>query len=210
VKSYRHQMSRKEEMAGAAQNPSPRRLVVAITGASGAILGIRLLETLKPLAIETHLILSESAPLTIQQETSWRVEDVVSLADISYNFHDVGASIASGSFKTAGMVIIPCSIKSLSAVANSYTDDLISRTADVTLKEGRPLVLVVRETPYHPGHLRLMSEAASSGAIIFPPVPAFYMRPTSLDDMIDNTTGRILARMGIENNLYQEWCAEHT
>jgi 4-hydroxy-3-polyprenylbenzoate decarboxylase len=187
------------------QKPSPPRLIVGITGASGATLGIRLLEALKSTAIETHLVLSESAPLTIQQETKLCVEDVISLANMSYAFHDVGSAIASGSFTTLGMVIIPCSIKTLSAVANSYTDDLISRAADVTLKEGRRLVLVVRETPYHSGHLRLMSEAAAAGAIIFPPVPAFYIRPNSLEDIINNTVGRILARLGIQTDLYQEW-----
>jgi len=188
-----------------AHNSVPSRLIVAITGASGAILGIRLLEAMKQSPIETHLIISGSTPLTIQQETDWRVEDVVSLADFSYDFRDVGASIASGSFATRGMVIIPCSIKTLSAVANSYTDDLISRAADVTLKEGRPLILVVRETPYHPGHLRLMSEATAAGAVIFPPVPAYYIRPHSVDEIINNTVGRILARLGIENDLVQEW-----
>ncbi len=185
--------------------PIPRRLVVGITGASGAILGIRLLEALKSISIETHLVLSKSAPLTIQQETEYKVDDVLSLADFTYNIQDIGASIASGSFSSIGMVIIPCSIKTLSAVANSYADDLLSRAADVTLKEGRPLVLVVRETPYHPGHLRLMSEAAASGAIIFPPVPAFYLRPHTIDDLVNNTVGRVLQRMGIDNDLYSEW-----
>jgi 4-hydroxy-3-polyprenylbenzoate decarboxylase len=183
----------------------PPRLVVGISAASGAILGIRLLEVLKSTNIETHLVLSESAPLTIQQETDWRLEDVVSLATVSYDFHEIGATIASGSFATLGMVIIPCSIKTLSAVANSYSDDLLSRAADVTLKEGRPLVLVVRETPYHPGHLRLMSDAALSGAVIFPPVPAFYIRPHSVDDIINNTVGRVLARLGIHTSLFHEW-----
>jgi flavin prenyltransferase len=186
-------------------NPSPSRMIVGITGASGAILGIRLLETLKSTPIETHLVLSESAPLTIHQETDWHIEDVLSLANVIYDFHDIGAAIASGSFSTLGMVIIPCSIKTLSAVANSYTDDLLSRAADVTLKEGRPLVLVVRETPFHSGHLRLMSEAAHNGAVIFPPVPAFYIRPASVDDIINNTVGRVLARMGIKTDLYHEW-----
>ena len=185
-------------------HPKPR-LIIGITGASGAVLGIRMLEALKSLPIETHLILSNSAPLTIQQETDWKVDDVRALAHVSYDYQNVGAAIASGSLTTLGMVIIPCSIKTLSAVANSYADDLISRSADVTLKEGRPLILVVRETPYHPGHLRLMSEAASAGAIIFPPVPAFYIRPSSIDDMINNTVGRILARLGIKTGLYQEW-----
>jgi 4-hydroxy-3-polyprenylbenzoate decarboxylase len=187
------------------QNPSLRRLVVGITGASGAILGIRMLEALKPTTIETHLVVSESACLTIVQETDWRLDDVLSLADVVYDFHDIGAAIASGSFSTHGMVIIPCSIKTLSAVANSYTDDLISRAADVSLKEGRPLVLVVRETPLHPGHLRLMGEAAAAGAVIFPPVPAFYLHPGSMDEMINNTVGRILSRLGIDNDLSHPW-----
>lgn len=188
-----------------ANNLSPRRLIVGITGASGVILGIRLLEALKSIPIESHLVLSESAPLTIQQETNYQANDVLSLADVTYSYRDIGARIASGSFSTSGMVIIPCSIKTLSAVANSYTNDLLSRAADVTLKEGRPLILVVRETPYHPGHLRLMTEAASAGAVIFPPVPIFYIHPQSLDDMIKNTVGRVLARLGIQTDLYHEW-----
>lgn len=187
------------------QDPFPRRLIIAVTGASGAILGIRLLQALKPKSIETHLVLSESSRITILHETDWQPEDVLSLADVSYDCHDIGASIASGSFSTMGMVIIPCSIKTLSAVANSYTDDLISRAADVTLKEGRLLVLVVRETPYHPGHLHLMTEASQAGAIIYPPIPAFYMHPRSVNEIIDNTVGRILFRLGVENDLYQEW-----
>lgn len=192
------------------QHLAPRRLVVGITGASGAILGIRLLETLQSSPIETHLVLSDTASLTITQETDYAVDRVRSLARFAYDFHDLGAAPASGSFATLGMLIIPCSIKTLSAVANSYTDDLLCRAADVTLKEGRPLVLVVRETPYHPGHLRLMSEAAAAGAIIFPPVPAFYLRPTSVDEIINNTVGRVLARLGIENELYQEWKGHST
>ncbi len=183
----------------------PPRLIVGITGASGAVLGIRLLEVLRAKIIETHLVLSRSAHYTITQETDWKVADVLALADISYDINDVGAAIASGSFTTMGMVIIPCSIKTLSAVANSYSNDLISRAADVTLKEGRRLLLVVRETPYHPGHLRLMSEASEAGAVIFPPIPAYYVRPHSIDDLINNTVGRILARLGIENDLYHEW-----
>ena len=189
-------------------NSSSRRLIVGITGASGAILGIRLLEVLKSLSVESHLVLSESAPLTIQQETIYQVKDVLALADASYTYHDIGARIASGSYSTSGMVIIPCSVKTLSAVANSYSNDLLSRAADVTLKEGRPLILVVRETPYHPGHLRLMAEAASAGAVIFPPVPAFYTRPQSLEDIINNTVGRVLARLGFQNDLYHEWQGE--
>lgn len=188
-------------------NSTTRRLIVGITGASGAILGIRLLEVLKPTQIETHLVFSDSARLTILHETDRDLDEIQSLADKSYAFKDVGAAIASGSFSTMGMVIIPCSIKTLSAVANSYSDDLISRSADVTLKEGRPLVLVVREAPLHSGHLRLMRQAALAGAVIFPPVPAFYTRPQSVDEIIDNLVGRILARLGVENQLFQEWHA---
>jgi len=181
------------------------RLVVGISGASGVILGIRLLEKLRNMETETHLIISPSAKTTIHQETDWKINDVLALADVTYTFSDTGAAIASGSFTTQGMVVIPCSIKSLSAIANSYSDNLLARAADVTLKEGRPLVLVVREAPYHIGHIRLMQMAAEAGAVIFPPVPAFYSRPETIDQMIDNTVGRVLARLGIENNFYVRW-----
>jgi 4-hydroxy-3-polyprenylbenzoate decarboxylase len=155
--------------------------------------------------IETHLVVSPAARLTIAQETEWKTSDVLSLADATYNHIDIGASIASGSYKTLGMVVIPCSIKSLSAIANSYANDLIARAADVTLKEGRQLVLVVRETPLHRGHLRLLNMAAEAGAIIFPPVPAFYSHPQSIDDVVTYTVGRVLARLGIDNESYEEW-----
>jgi 4-hydroxy-3-polyprenylbenzoate decarboxylase len=168
-------------------------------------MGIRLLEMLRPTDVETHLVISPAGRVTITHETNWTVSAVESLADVTYKHGDIGAALASGSFKTLGMVIIPCSIKTLSAVANSYGDDLISRAADVTLKEGRPLVLVVRETPLHRGHLRLMTQAAEAGAIIFPPVPAFYARPQSVDEIVDNTVGRVLARLGIENEGYLKW-----
>ena len=181
------------------------RLVVGISGASGVILGIRLLEVLRSVEIETRLVVSPAARLIISQETDWEIEDVMALADVSYDHADVGAAIASGSFPITGMVIIPCSIKTLSAIANSYTADLIARAADVMLKEGRPLVLVLRESPLHRGHLRLMSMAAEAGALIFPPVPAFYTRPASLDEIIDNIVGRVLLRLGIENELYMKW-----
>ena len=181
------------------------RLVVGISGASGVILGIRLLEVLQSLETETHLVVSPAARLTISQETDWEIEDVMALADVSYDQADVGAAIASGSFPMAGMAIIPCSIKTLSAIANSYSSDLIARAADVMLKEGRPLVLVLRESPLHRGHLRLMSMAAEAGALIFPPVPAFYTRPASIDEIIDNIVGRVLLRLGIENELYMKW-----
>lgn len=183
----------------------PTRLVVGISGASGVILGIRLLEVLRPMDIETHLVLSPAARATISQETRWKISDVIKLADVNYNYQDIGAAIASGSFPTLGMVVIPCSIKTLSAIANSYAEDLLSRAADVTLKEGRPLLLVVRETPLHLGHIRLLELAAQAGAIIFPPVPAFYARPQTIDEVINNTVGRVLARLGIPNQEYLEW-----
>ena len=188
-----------------AASPKPNRLVVGITGASGVILGIRLLELLQPMEIETHLVISPAGRTTIAQETDWKVSDVLRLADVAHNYNDIGATIASGSFSTLGMVVIPCSIKTLSAIANAYADDLLTRAADVTLKEGRPLLLVVREAPLHRGHLRLMSLAAEAGAILFPPVPAFYTRPQSVAEIVDYTVGRILARLGIENTAYREW-----
>ncbi len=181
------------------------RLVVGISGASGVILGIKLLEVLRPMGVETHLVLSPTAQITIKQETEWLHKDVLDLADVVYNHANVGASIASGSFVAMGMVVIPCSIKTLSAIANSYTSDLLIRAADVSLKEGRPLVLVVRETPLHRGHLRLMTAVADSGATIFPPVPAFYTLPKTVDDIVENTVGRVLARLGIENEFYEKW-----
>lgn len=185
-----------------------RRLVVGISGASGAILGIRLLEILRTLEIETHLVLSPSARVTVAQETRRSIKEVQALADVNYNPADIGAAIASGSFETMGMVIIPCSIKTLSAVANSYAEDLLSRAADVTLKEGRPLILVVREAPLHTGHIRLMSLAVEAGAVIFPPVPAFYTHPQNLEDIVNNIDGRVLARLGIRNEWYARWREE--
>jgi 4-hydroxy-3-polyprenylbenzoate decarboxylase len=183
-----------------------KRLVVGISGASGAVLGVRLLEVLSSMdSVETHLVVSPSARITLRDETGRSLKDVEALADVVYNPLDVGAAIASGSFPTDGMAIVPCSIKTLSAVAHSYASDLLSRAADVTLKEGRPLLLVVRETPLHLGHLRLMVRAAEMGAVIFPPVPAFYAHLSSIDEMIDNTVGRVLSRLGIENDLYMRW-----
>ncbi len=182
-----------------------KRLIVGITGASGVIYGIRALEMLRAAEFETHLVLSPAARVTIAQETSWSISDVEALATVRHDHRDVGASIASGSFTTRGMLIAPCSIKTLSAVANAYTTDLMARAADVCLKEGRPLLLMVRETPLHKGHLKLMLAAADAGAIVFPPVPAFYGRPQSLDDVVNATVGRALARLGIENQGYVEW-----
>ncbi len=184
----------------------PRQLIVGLSGASGAIYGIRLLETLRQSPeIETHLILTEAGRITITQETAWTVSEVEALADVVHKPHNIGASVASGSFATMGMVIVPCSIKSLSNIAMSNTGDLLSRAADVQLKEGRPLLLVVRETPLHLGHLRLMVRAAEIGATIMPPVPAFYSHPQTADDIVNGTVGRILLRLGIDNGLYFAW-----
>ncbi|HVO71147.1 MAG TPA: UbiX family flavin prenyltransferase [Aggregatilineaceae bacterium] len=183
-----------------------QRLIVAISGASGVIYGIRLLETLRQAsAVETHLVLTESSKITITQETEWRISDVEALADVIHKANNIGASIASGSFVTMGMVVAPCSIKSLSNIAHSNASDLLARAADVQLKEGRPLLLVVRETPLHLGHLRLMVQAAEIGATIIPPVPGFYGRPQTVDDIVNDTVGRILLRLGIDNDLYFEW-----
>lgn len=183
----------------------PRRIVVAITGASGAVYGVRALELLREAGVETHLILSPASHVTLSQETDRKVSQVTALASVHHDRSDIGASIASGSYPVEGMIVIPCSIKTLSAIANSYADDLIVRAADVTLKEGRPLVLVVRETPLHRGHLRLMDLAARAGAVIFPPVPAFYGRPQTLDEVITATVGRALLRLGIDNPAYHRW-----
>jgi 4-hydroxy-3-polyprenylbenzoate decarboxylase len=184
----------------------PQRLIVAITGASGATYGIRLLEALaRDPALETHLVLTQAARMTIAAETDYTVKQVEALASVVHPVANVGAAIASGSFHTLGMIVAPCSIKTLSAIANGYSADLVARAADVQLKEGRPVLLMVRETPLHAGHLRLMSQAAANGAILMPPVPAFYTRPKSVDDIVNTTVGRALARLGIHNELCTEW-----
>ena len=183
-----------------------QRLIIGISGASGVIYGIRLLETLaQDKSIESHLVLSPAAKATIAQETTWKVSDVEALADVVHRPGDIGASIASGSYETMGMIVAPCSIKSLSAIAHSYDADLMTRAADVQLKEGRPVLLLVRETPLHIGHLRLMLQAAENGAIIMPPAPAFYGNPQTIDDLINGTVGRALARIGVKNELYFRW-----
>jgi 4-hydroxy-3-polyprenylbenzoate decarboxylase len=185
---------------------SARRLIVGISGASGAVYGIRILEFLAQRPdIETHLVISRAAGLIIAREVDLTVEEIQALADVAYHPDDLAAPIASGSFTTDGMVIAPCSIKTLSAVANSYAANLIRRAADVTLKERRPLVLLVRETPLHLGHLRLMARATEIGATVFPPIPAFYGHPQTVDDVIDETLGRVLSHLGIENELYTIW-----
>jgi len=182
-----------------------KRLIIGITRASGVIYGIRLLEILQSIAIETHLILSDSAKDNITIETGYTVEDVEMLANFVYDIKNMAAPISSGSFQTSGMVIVPCTIKTLSGIANSYSDNLIVRASDVTLKERRRLVLVVRETPLHKGHFELMSKVSDIGGIILPPVPAFYNLPQSIKDIIDHTVGKILDIMGIEHNILKRW-----
>lgn len=185
-----------------------KRLIVGISGASGAIYGVRLLQVLRDVAdVETHLVMSQAARQTLSLETDYSLRDVQALADVVHDARDIAASISSGSFKTGGMVILPCSIKTLSGIVNSYTDTLVTRAADVVLKERRPLVLCVRETPLHLGHLRLMTQAAELGAVIMPPVPAFYHRPQSLDDIINQTVNRVIDQFDIElpDDLFARW-----
>ena len=182
------------------------KLIVAITGASGVIYGIRLLEVLtNNKAIETHLIISEFGEQNIMYETIWKVEDVKSLADFCYDVRTLGAPISSGSFQTDGMIIAPCSVKTMSALANSYAENLILRAGDVMLKEGRKLVLLVRETPFHLGHLRNMEKLSEMGAIIMPPIPAFYYKPKTIENIIDHTIGKILDVLGIKHDLFPRW-----
>ena len=185
-----------------------KRLIVGLSGASGAIYGVRLLHVLRSVAeVETHLVMSQAARQTLSLETDLTLRDVQALADVVHDARDIAASISSGSFKTAGMVILPCSIKTLSGIVNSYTDTLVTRAADVVLKERRPLVLCVRETPLHLGHLRLMTQAAELGAVIMPPVPAFYHRPQTLDDVINQTVNRVLDQFDIDlpEDLFTRW-----
>lgn len=182
------------------------RLVVGISGSSGSIYGIRLLEVLRGIPdVETHLIISSAAKRTILEETDYSLKDVEALATRVYDNRDIGAALASGSFRTGGMVIAPCSIKTVSALANCYAETLICRAGDVTLKEGRPLIVAVRETPLHAGHLRQLLALAELGAVILPPMPAFYTRPKTLDDIVNHTVGRILDRLGIAHGLTTEW-----
>ena len=182
------------------------RLVIGISGSTGAIYGIRLLEVLKGVPeVETHLVISQAGKRTLTEETDLTVRDVEALATRAYDDRDIGAALASGSFKTAGMVIAPCSMKMVSALANSFASTLIARAGDVTLKEGRTLVAVVRETPLHVGHLRQMLALAEIGGVILPPMPAFYHRPKTIDDIVNHTVGRILDRFGIPHTLVREW-----
>ncbi len=181
------------------------RLVIGISGATGSIYGIRILETLQRRAVETHLVLTDSAKRTIDMETDYTVSQVEAMATEVHDYRDIGATIASGSFKTDGMIIAPCAIKSLSALANSYNENLLIRAADVALKEKRKLVVIVRETPLHVGHLRLMTMVAEMGGTILPPMPAFYHLPQTMDDIINQTVGKALDQFSIEHNLFQRW-----
>ncbi len=181
------------------------RLIVGISGATGSIYGIRLLEILRQKKIETHLVISSTSKKIILQETPYLVEDVKGLASCVYENEDLGASISSGSFLSEGMVIIPCSIKSLSGIANSFNENLLIRAADVTLKERRKLVLVVRETPFHLGHIELMLQASRMGATLLPPIPAFYLDPKTIDDLINHTVGKVLDLFGIDHHLFNRW-----
>lgn len=181
------------------------RIVVGMSGASGAIYGIRILEALQRIDVETDLVMSDSAKRTIAYETDYSVSDMKGLATCVHDINDVGASIASGSFRHAGMIIAPCSIKTLSAVANSFNTNLLIRAADVALKERRKLVLMLRETPLHLGHLRLMTQATENGAVLLPPLPAFYHRPKTLDDIINQSVTKVLDQFDLDVDLFGRW-----
>lgn len=183
----------------------PQRIVVGISGASGVVYGVRMLELLNESEFETHLVISDAGKNNIGIETDYRLAHLEQMASAVYNNSDVGAKIASGSFLTDGMVVAPCTIKTLSGIANSYSENLIVRAADVTLKEKRKLVLMVRETPLHKGHLDLMRRAADMGAHIIPPIPSFYHMPQTIDDIINQSVGKVLDYMGIDHNLFKRW-----
>src|SRR5579885_724785 len=184
---------------------TPARLIVGISGASGTIYGVRLLEMLRMTEVETHLVMSKSAEMTLVYETDLKPKDVRALASVNYPVSDIGAAISSGSFPTMGMIVAPCSIRTMSEIASGVTSSLLSRAADVVLKERRRLVLAVRETPLHGGHLRTMTQLADIGAVIAPIVPAFYNRPKSVDDIINHTVGRLLDLFGIETSVVRRW-----
>ncbi|MFG1332108.1 UbiX family flavin prenyltransferase [Xanthobacter autotrophicus] len=186
--------------------PAPRRrMIVGISGATGIIFGLRILQVLRRLDIETHLVMSKPGERTLAYETELKVRDVRAMADFNYLDADVGAAIASGSFRTMGMIVAPCSVRSLSAIATGNTDGLLTRAADVCLKERRRVVLMFRETPLHAGHIRAMAQATENGAIVFPPVPAFYDRPASLDEMVNHTVGRVLDLYDLDAGLFNRW-----
>ena len=185
---------------------APKRLIIAITGATGSVYGVRLLEVLRDLPdVETHLMVSEAGVLNLHQEMDFKRKDVEALADVVHNVRDVGASIASGSFLSDGMIIAPCSMKTLASVAHGMSDNLITRAADVVLKERRRLVLMVRETPFNLAHLRNMTAVTEMGGVIFPPLPGFYQRPQSIAEMVDHTVGRVLDMFGVPHQLTPRW-----
>ena len=187
------------------------RLIVGISGASGVIYGIRMLEVLKEQAdVETHLVISNGGKLNIRLETDWDVKDVEALADEVHSDQNLAATIASGSFTTGGMVVAPCSMKTLSAIVNSYADTLVSRAADVVLKEGRRLVIMPRETPLHAGHCKMLYDATQIGAMICPPMPAFYNDPQNIDDLINHNVGRVLDLFGLDNAIVKRWAGAKT
>jgi len=191
-------------VSAAAEARKPR-LIVAITGATGVAYGVRLLQILRTLEVETHLLISEAGVLNLHQELDMNRKEVEALADVVHNVRDVGASIASGSFATDGMIVAPCSMKTLAAIAHGLSDNLITRAADVVLKERRKLVLMVRETPFNLAHLRNMTAVTEMGGIVFPPLPAFYHRPASIEEMIDHTVGRVLDLFGLAHALTPRW-----
>ena len=183
-------------------------LVIAITGATGVIYGVEMLRILRDLGEETHLIVSEAAATNLEIETDYTLDQVRSMASVVYDNKDIGAAVASGSFRTRGMIVAPCTVKTLSAIANSFTYNLLVRAADVTLKERRKLVLMVRETPLHKGHLDLMSRAADNGAVILPPMPAFYHHPKSIMDMVHQSIGKALDQVEVEHDLFRRWTGD--
>jgi 4-hydroxy-3-polyprenylbenzoate decarboxylase len=184
---------------------TPRRLIVGISGASGIVYGVRLLEILRRTDIQTHLVVSSAAKVTLALETDLALPDLLALADVVYPTNDIGAAISSGSFRTEGMIVCPCSMRTLAEIANGITASLLSRAADVVLKERRRLVLVARETPLHLGHLRNMAAVTEMGAIVYPPVPAMYAKPASIDEMIDHTVGRVLDLFDIDTGTVRRW-----
>jgi len=196
-------------MSTKSPSENKKRLIIALTGASGAIYGIRALQALQAADdIETHLVISPSAQYTIAEETDMAVDDIKALADQVHNFKDIGASLSSGSYQTLGMLIAPCSVKTLSGIANCYDDNLIVRAADVCLKERRTVVALLRETPFHLGHIKIMEQAILNGAIVMPPVPAFYHRPTTIDGIVNQTVGRALDLFDLDVNLVERWKEE--
>ena len=202
-----------EVVNGAVRNPSgsaPQRLIVGISGASGVTYGVRVLDALRELGVESHLVVTRAALLTLSQETDLSADDLLGRADVSHRLNDVGATIASGSFRTMGMIIAPCSVRTMSEIATGVTSTLLTRAADVVLKERRPLVLMVRETPLHLGHLRLMTQAAEIGAVLVPPLPAFYHHPKTLDDIVNQSVNKALDQfdLGVELDLFGlDWSA---